>query len=34
MAKKKDEIPAEIDDELTSPKFGKPKTHSVSGFIL
>ena len=34
MAKKKDEIPAEIDDELKSPKFGKPKTHSVSGYIL
>jgi len=34
MAKKKDEIPAEIDDELKSPKFGKPKTHSNSGYIL
>ena len=34
MAKKKEEIPAEIDDELKSPKFGKPKTHSVSGYIL
>ena len=34
MAKKKDEIPAEIDDELKSPKFGKPKTHTNSGYIL
>ena len=34
MAKKKDEIPVEIDDELKSPKFGKPETHSVSGYIL
>ena len=34
MAKKKDEIPEDIDDELKSPKFGKPKTHSVSGYIL
>ncbi len=34
MAKKKDEIPEEIDGELKSPKFGKPKTHSVSGYIL
>ena len=32
MAKKKDEIPEEIDAELKSPKFGKPKTHT--GYIL
>jgi hypothetical protein len=34
MAKKKDEIPKEIDAELKSPKFGKPKTHTTSGYIL
>ena len=34
MAKKKDAIPEDIDAELKSPKFGKPKTHSVSGYIL
>ena len=34
MAKKKEEIPEDIDAELKSPKFGKPKTHSVSGYIL
>ena len=34
MAKKKDEIPEDIDDELKSPKFGKPKTHTNSGYIL
>ena len=34
MAKKKDEIPKEIDAELKSPKFGKPKTHTASGYIL
>ena len=26
MAKKKDEIPEEINKELESPKFGKPKS--------
>jgi len=34
MTKKKDEIPKEIDTELKSPKFGKPKTHTASGYIL
>ena len=34
MAKKKDEIPEEIDAELKSPKFGKPKTHTTSGYLL
>ena len=34
MAKKKDEIPKEIDAELNAPKFGKPKTHTATGYIL
>ena len=34
MATKKDKIPEDIDNELKSPKFGKPKTHSNSGYIL
>ena len=34
MAKKKDQIPEDIDNELKSPKFGKPKTHTNSGYIL
>ena len=34
MAKKKDDIPEEIDAELKAPKFGKPKTHTASGYIL
>ena len=34
MTKKKDEIPEDIDNELKSPKFGKPKTHSNTGYIL
>jgi len=34
MAKKKDEIPEDIDNELKSPKFGKPKTHSNTGYVL
>ena len=34
MAKKKDEIPEEIDAELKAPKFGKPKTHTATGYIL
>jgi hypothetical protein len=34
MAKKKDEIPEEINKELESPKFGKPKSMKNSGYIL
>lgn len=34
MTKKKDEIPEDIDAELKSPKFGKPKTHAASGYFL
>tara|TARA_Y100000590_G_C15467292_1_gene918774 strand:+ start:289 stop:654 length:366 start_codon:yes stop_codon:yes gene_type:complete len=34
MAKKKDEIPEDVDSELKSPKFGKPNTHTNSGYIL
>ena len=34
MAKKKDEIPEEINKELESPKFGKPKSMTQSGYIL
>ena len=34
MAKKKDEIPEEINKELESPKFGKPKSMTNSGYIL
>jgi len=34
MAKKKDEIPEEINKELESPKFGKPKALTNTGYIL
>ena len=34
MAKKKDEIPEEINNELESPKFGKPKQMTNTGYIL
>ena len=34
MAKKKDEIPEEINKELESPKFGKPKSLTNSGYVL
>ena len=34
MAKKKDEIPEEINKELESPKFGKPTELTASGYIL
>ena len=34
MVKKKDIIPEEIDTELKSPNFGKPKTHTASGYFL
>ena len=35
MAKKKEaQIPEEIDAELKSPKFGKPKSHTTSGYVL
>ena len=34
MVKKKDEIPEEINKELESPKFGKPKSMTNTGYIL
>ena len=35
MAKKKeDKVPEDIDGELKSPKFGKPKTHTNTGYFL
>jgi len=34
MAKKKDETPEEINKELESPKFGKPKALTNTGYIL
>ncbi len=34
MARKKDEIPEEINKELESPKFGKPKSMTNTGYIL
>ncbi len=34
MAKKKDEIPEEINKELESPKFGKAKALTNTGYIL
>ena len=34
MAKKKDEIPEEINKELESPKFGKPKPLTNTGYVL
>ena len=34
MAKKKDEIPEEINKELESPKFGKPKPITNTGYVL
>ena len=34
MAKKKDEIPEEINNELESPKFGKPKSMTNTGYVL
>ena len=34
MAKKKDEVPEEINKELESPKFGKPKQMTNTGYIL
>ena len=34
MAKKKDEVPEEINKELESPKFGKPIELTASGYIL
>ena len=34
MVKKKDIIPEEIDTELKSPNFGKPKPHTASGYFL
>ena len=34
MAKKKDDIPEEINKELESPKFGKPKGLTNTGYVL
>ena len=34
MAKKKDQIPDDINKELESPKFGKPTEITASGYIL
>ena len=34
MAKKKDEIPEEINKELESPKFGKPNALTNTGYVL
>ena len=34
MAKKKDEIPEDINKELESPKFGKPKVMTNTGYVL
>ena len=34
MAKKKDEVPEDINKELESPKFGKPKSLTNSGYVL
>jgi len=34
MAKKKDQIPDDINKELESPKFGKPTELTASGYIL
>ena len=34
MAKKKDEIPEDINKELESPKFGKPTQLTASGYVL
>tara|TARA_B110000014_G_scaffold237659_1_gene203733 strand:+ start:396 stop:761 length:366 start_codon:yes stop_codon:yes gene_type:complete len=34
MAKKKDEIPEAINEELGSPKFGKPKSMIKTGYVL
>ena len=32
MAKKKDEVPEDVNKELESPKFGKPKSMTQSGY--
>ena len=34
MAKKKDEVPEDINKELESPKFGKPKSLTNTGYVL
>tara|TARA_B110000014_G_C19983053_1_gene509057 strand:- start:539 stop:901 length:363 start_codon:yes stop_codon:yes gene_type:complete len=34
MAKKKDEIPEDIDAELKAPKFGKAETQTATGYFL
>ena len=33
MAKKKDGIPEDVNKELESPKFGKPKEVTASGYV-
>ena len=34
MVKKKDEVPEDVNKELESPKFGKPKSLTNSGYVL
>ena len=34
MAKKKDDIPEDVNKELESPKFGKPNELTASGYVL
>jgi hypothetical protein len=34
MVKKKDEVPEEINKELESPKFGKPRSLTNTGYVL
>ena len=34
MAKKKDEVPEDVNKELESPKFGKPKPLTNTGYVL
>ena len=34
MVKKQDDIPEDVNKELKSPKFGKPKSHTTSGYVL
>ena len=34
MAKKKDEVPEDVNKELESPKFGEPKSLTNTGYVL